>query len=261
MNRLHQIRAYITYWLDEIDERSLHSPFYFDLYNDVIKKNHSRPEYNAIENLRNKLLESKDEIDVLDLGSGAVLPSGKRSVSAMAKTSLSPRKYSQLYAALIRRFGCRQIIELGTSLGINSLYLAAAHGTTVTTFEGSPAIASYAQSTFEFAGCNNVRLIEGDINSTLPKFLASSPKVDFAFMDANHRFEPTLRYFNMLLPRIHHQSLVLIDDIHHNWEMEQAWTELKKYPTVYGSIDLFKVGILFFDPSLNKQDVVLQFRP
>jgi predicted O-methyltransferase YrrM len=259
MNRLHQLRAYLTYWLDQVDERSLHSPFFFDLYQDVIKKQQPLPDYEIIESLRKRLLESDEEIDVLDLGAGSVLPSGKRRVGKIAATSLSKRKYSQLYAALIRRFGSRQIIELGTSFGINSLYLSATAGTTVTTFEGSPAIASYARTTLEFAARSNVHIIEGDIATTLPRFLISAPKVDFAFIDANHRYEPTCRYFQMLLTRTHTQSLVLIDDIHYSAEMERAWTELKKSPTVYGSIDLYKVGILFFDPSLNKQDVVLQF--
>jgi predicted O-methyltransferase YrrM len=188
-----------------------------------------------------------------------MLPSGKRNVAAIAGTSLSPKKYSQLYASLIRHFGCKNIIELGTSLGINSLYLSATPGSTVTTFEGAPAIASYAHSTIEFAGRKNVHIVEGDIDTTLPRFLASSGKADFVFIDANHRYGPTLRYVQMLLSRIHTGSLILIDDIHYSTEMERAWEELKKYPTVYGSADLYKVGILFFDPSLNNQDVVLQF--
>ena len=111
----------------------------------------------------------------------------------------------------------------------------------------------------EFAGRTNVKIIEGNIDTNFPRFLSSSGKADFVFIDANHRYEPTLRYFQMVVPRTHTQSLVLIDDIHCSPEMERAWTELKKYPTVYGSADLYKVGILFFDPSLNKQDVVLQF--
>lgn len=259
MNRLHQIRSYLTWWLDHVDERSLHSPFFFDLYTDVIRKSSALPEYDIIETLRDKLRASSEEIEVLDLGAGSVLPSGKRKVSSIAETSLSSKKYSQLYALLINRFGCKNIIELGTSLGINSLYLSASPGSLVTTFEGSPAIASYAQSTIEFAGRTNVKIIEGNIDTTLPRFLAASSKVDFAFIDANHRYEPTLRYARMIIPRTHAQSLILIDDIHCSPDMERAWAELKKYPGIYGSADLYKVGILFFDPSLNKQDVVLQF--
>jgi predicted O-methyltransferase YrrM len=259
MNRLHQLRSYLTWWLDHVDERSLHSPFFFDLYTHAIKKSAPRPEHEIIETLRKKLLSSSEEIEVLDLGAGSVLPSGKRRVAAIAETSLSPKKYSQLYASLIRHFSCKNIIELGTSLGINSLYLSSTPGSMVTTFEGAPAIASYAQSTIEFAGRTNVKIIEGNIDTNLPRFLSSSGKADFVFIDANHRYEPTLRYVQMVLPRTHAQSLVLVDDIHYSPEMERAWAELKKYPTVYGSADLYQVGILFFDPSLNKQDAVLQF--
>jgi hypothetical protein len=78
-------------------------------------------------------------------------------------------------------------------------------------------------------------------------------------MDANHRYQPTLQYFERLLPKINETSIVVLDDIHYSREMEQAWQELKKHRIVYGSADLFRCGILFFDPSLNKQHVILQY--
>jgi hypothetical protein len=77
-------------------------------------------------------------------------------------------------------------------------------------------------------------------------------------MDANHHYEPTLKYFNWLLPVIHSMSIIIMDDIHYSAEMEKAWEEIKNHEQVHASIDLFRCGILFFDPSLNKQHVVLQ---
>ena len=77
-------------------------------------------------------------------------------------------------------------------------------------------------------------------------------------MDANHRYEPTVNYFNSLLRVIHTKSIIIMDDIHYSEEMEKAWKEIKNHELVHASIDLFRCGILFFDPSLNKQHVVLQ---
>lgn len=260
-NKLFAIRSYITYWLDQVDRHSLHSPFFYDFYTKVVKgKNPAHVKSDVIESLRKKLLHTNQFIDVHDLGAGSgILKTQQRNVKDIARTSLSPAKYAQLYARIIAHFNCKTIVELGTSLGINALYLASLPGANVTTFEGSQTIADIAESTFQSVGNPGIRLIRGDISKTLPQFISQSGKIDLAFIDANHRYEATIQYFRLLLPRMHEKSVLLLDDIHYTREMETAWDELRLHPLVYGSADLYRVGILLFDPSLNKQHVVLQF--
>jgi len=84
-------------------------------------------------------------------------------------------------------------------------------------------------------------------------------RFDLALMDANHRYAPTMRYFELLLKHVHHKSIIIADDIHLSADMEQAWRAMQQHELVYASADLYRCGILFFDPSLNKQHVVLQF--
>jgi len=261
MNKLFPIRSYITYWLDQVDRHSLHSPFFYDFYTKVVKgKNPVHVKSHVIESLRKKLLQTDQHIDVHDLGAGSgILKTHHRNVKDIARTSLSPAKYAQLYARIVAHFKYKNIIELGTSLGINALYLSSLPETHVTTFEGSDAIADIAESSFESAGKPSIHLIRGDINKTLPHFISQSAKIDLAFMDANHRYEATMQYFRLILPRLHEKSIVLIDDIHYTAGMQTAWNEIREHPLVYGSADLYRVGILLFDPSLNKQHVVLQF--
>lgn len=250
--RFFQTGRYISHWLDAVDEHSLHSPFFFDLYRQIIKAD-PKP-LDVAENLRSKLLNDTREIHVNDLGTGR---SGKRVIKDIACNSLTPARYSSLYRQLIERFNLRTVIELGTSFGINTLYLAAP-GTSVTTFEGSPEVASIASSTFEFANATNIKLSEGEIDKRLPEELQRISKVDLALLDANHTYAATVRYFNLLVRRIHTRSVMVIDDIHYSREMYQAWTEIKRNPLVHASADLFRCGLLFFDPSLNKQHVILQ---
>lgn len=252
-----RIKSFLTYWLEAVDEHSLHSPFFFDLYTTHIKPPPVPGEFEEIEHLRNKLLHDHRAIDVQDFGSKASKPS-KRTISRIARTSLSSKRYSTLYFRLASAVHATTLVELGTSFGINTLYLAQTPGATVTTFEGAPAIADIAGLTFEFAGSTNVRLVVGNIDKTLPEFLQHTRRVDFAFIDANHRYEPTLRYFEWLLKKVHESSVVVIDDIHHAPEMERAWNKIKQHRLVCASVDIFRCGILFFDPSLNNQHVILQ---
>lgn len=251
-----QIRSFLTYWLDSVDEHSLHSPFFFDLYTGVLKA--TVPDLTSIETLRTKLREDKRTIVVHDLGSRSDHKK-IRAISEIARTSLSPKKYSSLYYHIIHKYNHKTILELGTSLGINTLYLAAKKNSRVTTFEGAPEIASISTITFEFADAKNINLIEGNLDHTLADFLLTVKKIDFALLDANHTYEATIRYFKLLLSKVHEKTVIAIDDIHQSPAMEKAWQEILQHKLVYGSADLFRCGLLFFDPSLNKQHVILQF--
>lgn len=212
------------------------------------------------ESLRKKLARDPREIDVEDLGAGSKHVKGnRRKISDIASQSLSTARYSSLYLRMARHLDARNIVELGTSLGINTLYLARQTGSRVYTFEGSPAVAEIASLSFEFAGVNNIEMVVGNLENTLYTTLSRLPKIDLAFMDANHRLGPTLRYFELLLARTHHRSVIIMDDIHDSTEMEKAWSEVKRHPLVYTTADLFRCGIIFFDPRLTKQHVVLRF--
>jgi predicted O-methyltransferase YrrM len=251
-----QIKSFLNYWLDAVDEHSLHSPFFFDFYTGVVKG--TSGDYAGIESLRRKLLHDNREITVTDLGTKRHLK-GKRTIASIAKTALSEPRLSSVFHRIIQKYDHKAVVELGTSLGINTLYLASKPDTTVVTFEGSPELASIAAITFDFANAANIKLIEGNIDTTLPEHLLKHRRVDFAFIDANHAYEPTVRYFKSLLSKIHDRSVIVIDDIHASAAMEKAWKEIIENDLVYGSADLFRCGILFFDPSLNKQHVILQF--
>jgi predicted O-methyltransferase YrrM len=179
-------------------------------------------------------------------------------VSDIARTSTSQERYSRIYARLSSYFRCNSIFELGTSFGINTLYLSLSDGSNVTTFEGSAEIAAVARQSFEKAGAKNIRIIEGNLDTTLRSEVQSINHIDLAFMDANHRYEPTIRYFECLIQKMSERSIVILDDIHYSGEMERAWNKLKQHERVHASADLYRCGILFFDPSLNNQHVVLQ---
>jgi len=241
-----------------MDEHSLHSPFLFDLYTKVIKLNSG--EISEIENLRSQLLQDEREISVEDFGKGSKhLKTQNRKIQDIAQTSLSPAKFSQLYLRLALHCKSKNSIETGTSFGINTLYLAAKVDSKVFTFEGSEQIAEIADISFEFRSAKNIELIRGNIDTTLYSNLSRMPKADFIFMDANHQYESTIKYFEWLIMKIHHSSIMVIDDIHDNPGMEKAWKEICSHDLVYVSVDLYRCGILFFDPSLTKQHAVLQF--
>ncbi len=254
-----QLKSFITYWLDAVDAHSLHSPFFYNLYTKVIQSKEINSKFDSIEQIRNTLLKDAHVIQVSDLGSGSqVLKNSSRPVKDIARTSLSPVKYARIYERLCSYFQCKTVFELGTSFGINTLYLASSKEIEVTTFEGSSEIANLARQSFKKISAKNIRIIVGNLDTTLLPEIQLACNIDLAFMDANHRYEPTMRYFECLIEKMNERSIVILDDIHYSKEMENAWNELKLHPRVHASVDFFRCGILFFDPSLNNQHVVLQ---
>ncbi len=224
----------------------------------VIKASRQATSNKKIEAIRDSLLINQTPIEIQDLGAGSKLTANiKRSICEVAKNSLSPARLSRLFESILKYNDAQYIVELGTSMGLNTLYLAQKEGSKVFTFEGSKSLVNIALTHFELFEKNNIKLIEGNLDKTLPEFLQSTDKINFALMDANHRYEPTMRYFNLLVRRLNEKSIVVVDDIHWSKEMEKAWVELYQHKLVYGSIDLYRCGILFFDPALNKQHFIL----
>ncbi len=259
--KLFQLRSFITYWLDAVDVHSLHSPFFYDLYTQVICGPHVHDAVDAIEKLRHELLSSSEILQVVDLGAGSQHSKTTfRAVSDIARSSLSTPKHSILYRNLIHHVHAKEIIELGTSLGINTLYMASGNPhANVKTLEGSVAIAAIAQAQFDRSGFQNIVLVTGNIDETINGVVDKVAKLDIAFIDANHRYDPTLHYFETLLSKTHSKSIIILDDIHYSDEMERAWKVIRSHQKVYATADLYRCGLVFFDPSLAKQHFVLLF--
>jgi predicted O-methyltransferase YrrM len=266
MNMLntYQPLAYLRYWLRSGNAHGLHSPFVYGLYTTVICHDGEFGGYARIEARRHELLKSNKSISVKDFGAGSQVAGAggaQRRVRAIARHAAKPPRLAQLLFRLINHFQPATVLELGTSLGLTTAYLAAASSRSqIITFEGCPNTAAEARETFEKLDLKNVRLVEGNLDQTLPITLAELDKpVDFVFFDGNHRYEPTLRYFEQCLAKADENSVFVLDDIHWSAEMEQAWEAIKAHPTVTVTVDLFYVGLVFFRKTQPRQDFWLRY--
>lgn len=260
MRKLFPVFQFIRYWLHKVNEHSLHSPFLYRFYTEVIKTD-SKAGFEPLAQLRKKLLTSSETISVLELGAGSRVDNGStRKIADIARYASTPPSFSRLLHRIIAKQKFSTILELGTSLGQNTLYMhQACPNGTIYTLEGSPEIAQQAQLHFDAFGINNIHLIQGNIDDTLEATVQKIDQVDLAYLDANHRYEPTLLYFEQILPKLHDQSIVVIDDIHWSQEMNQAWKKLTNHPRVTLSLDLFEGGLLFFNTELKKEHYILDF--
>ncbi len=243
---------YIHYQLTSANAKGhgIHSPFIFELVTKVLGDKTAYEDYVAVEHIRRELLHSNARIPTIDFGagSGSSKASGaQRRLSSIAHTALKPPKFGQLFYRMSRYYKPANILELGTSLGITTAYLAKGNPEAkVITLEGAPAIAAVARQNFATLGSSHIQVVEGNFDQTLAGVLQPLKSLDLAYVDGNHRLEPTLRYFEQMKPLLHTDSILIFDDIHWSPEMEQAWERLKQDPLVRCSVDLFYIGILFF---------------
>lgn len=257
-------KKYIHYYTtaDNGNGHGVHSPFVFDFIVHVLNDKTGYPAYGRVEGLRRQLLTDEQLLTVEDFGAGSALGhTRQRKVAAIARHAAKSRKLSQLLFRIAHYYRPATILELGTSLGVSSAYLAMAHpGAKVVTGEGSGAVAEKARANFQQLALNNIQLVQGNFDDTLPAMLQQLGPVGLAFLDGNHRLEPTLRYFEQILSHTGEQSIVILDDIHWSDGMEQAWQQVKEHPAVTLTIDLFFVGLVFFRKDFKvKQHFSIRF--
>jgi predicted O-methyltransferase YrrM len=226
----------------------IHSPFVFGFVTKVLNDDRHFYAYNSIENLRRLMLSDPRQVVIEDMGAGSrVEKTRTRKVKDIASSSLKPKKYGQLLFRMVEQYSPGTILELGTSLGITTAYLATAEKkANIITMEGAAAVADLAEENFRKLQLDNIRMIRGNFDDTLQSTIADAGKIDLAFIDGNHRYEPTLRYYHELLPALHEYSILVFDDIHWSKEMEQVWNEIRQQPDITLTIDLFFIGLVFF---------------
>ncbi|MFV0606306.1 MAG: O-methyltransferase [Niabella sp.] len=255
---------YFKYYIHAANSKGhgMHSPFVFEFITKVMNDFTPYEAYQKTETLRKKLLQDKTELNVEDFGAGsATTKSNTRTIAAIARNAAKSKKFGQLMYRMVNHYQPKTILELGTSLGITTTYLAAANpNATVITMEGADSIATIALQNFKELGLQNIQLIKGNFDTTLPELLKATPPIDFAFIDGNHRQEPTERYFTQLLPHLHENSLLVFDDIHWSEGMENAWKNIVAHDAVKAYIDLFYIGIISFKTAFKeKQEFVIRY--
>lgn len=232
----------------------IHSPLLYSFVSTVLDTEKNYYYYRPIEQIRQELIASNEVVKFLELGQGRQ-GSRDRKIAEIAKTSLSPQWKCRILASVCRWKDPKRTMELGTSLGISTAYIAHSMGATSTmyTMEGNPSSARIAQHNFGRLGIDNIRLVMGPFEDTLEKTLEEAEQLDLVYLDGNHSEKATLEYFDKILPYCHDKTVIVMDDIYWSAGMESAWNSLKQQKQVTASLDTFQLGFLFFDPAFREK--------
>lgn len=238
----------------------VHSPFVSDFLNHTLEDQRAYYIFEEVSSLRETLGLNDDLIKIVDHGAGSQL--GEKQETTVCKiaryAAISPVS-GRLLFRIAKFVHPSSFLELGTSLGVSATYQIAANPKAkMVTIEGNPAIAAIARQNFQRLGLLQIEVLEGPFREVLPKVIQSHTSFDFFHFDGDHRYQPTIDYFEQCLQLCHKDSVICIGDIYWSAEMEKAWMELKQHPKVRLSIDLFHFGLLFLrSEQLEKEDFTL----
>ena len=241
----------------------VHSPFLYKLTGDVLRKDPKIPSSVPIESLRKECMGNREVIQKTDYGMRGAGPEGARypvSIREIAGSSLTPPRLARRLFRLASYFKATRILEIGTSLGITTAYLAIASPSgKVVTLEGCPELSRLAREHFHRLGLENIEVVEGRFEDGIQSALTQFGTVDLVYIDGNHRKEALLDYFSGCLKFIHNDTVIICDDIHSSGEMEEAWEEIIRRPEVTVTLDLFFNGWIFFRKESSREHFRLRY--
>jgi predicted O-methyltransferase YrrM len=152
------------------------------------------------------------------------------------------------------------LVELGTGLGISTLYLATGSpGTSLHSIEGNTDRAAFAAQLVSRNMLGPVSIHWGEMGEKLDEILPLLPGKFLAYVDGNHHYEPTISYLKSLIGRAGEEAIIVMDDIYWSREMHRAWKEVISWPEVRVSIDLFHMGVLLLRKDLQTAHLKIKF--
>lgn len=234
--------------------QSKRDPFVYEFYEKVVKyKTSGHPP--VIREYYKSLLNDRSLLDPKTPGAGTRKQYKELTVSRHARISSVNPKLGGLLAALVSYSKPDVIIELGTSFGISTMYMAAANpGARLVTVEGNPGIAAIASNGFRSGGFHNIELrncLFDDVINDLTQMITPDCMV---FIDGNHRYDATVKYYK----HFSDARIIVFDDIRWSKEMMKAWRMITKLAGSSVIIDLFNTGIILNSGIRKKYSFRLQ---
>lgn len=202
----------------------IHSPFVFSFITRVIEE---KTPYHAYEDVRNHM---KD----------------------FPALSFQENKTHRLLFKIVNYFNLKQILELGGGIGVHTLYMTAtASDIECLSVELTPSKYNQAQMLYNEWDRNIIQSEE--------PFPSINGKKDCIFVNLKNYNVSHNELVIYLLSLVHKDSVIIIDGIRTNRKLQTLWKMLVQQNDVIVSLDLFHLGILFFDKKYYKRNYKLSF--
>ncbi|MBN2482235.1 MAG: class I SAM-dependent methyltransferase [Bacteroidales bacterium] len=217
-------------------------------------------DYALIHQERQKLLKKKILIPVSIYGAGPHGYVKTRTLRDVVKRSSVSEKHGRLLYRISKYYKPEVVVELGTSTGLSTLYLALGHpDAQMITIEGNPMLCGIASGIFKAVAQDRIELMNITFEEALSLLDNQPMERALIFIDGNHTYEATRKYFDYFIGRAAEPFMMILHDINWSCEMTRIWNEIKSDPKVKTTIDLYYLGIVCNFKHFMKQNFVLRY--
>ena len=254
----YRIKSRLNFLLKSSNQHGIHSPFVYDLITKCFYDKTPFSAYHNLKALRNKLIYNQDLVKVKHYSeTSKVFQSNHQKISTIVKgEGSSYKKQKQLYR-ITNYFKPKNVLELGTSVGLGSAAMAiASNNSIIKTVEVNKNISDIAKKVFKSYQLKNIQIDTSSFKDFFKK--SNYENLDLVYLDGTCDKESTIENFNSLLKHSHNESVFIINNIYWSKEMTEAWNIIKKQKEITVSIDTFYWGFLFFRKEQPKQHFTIR---
>lgn len=236
----------------------VHSPFVFNLITKVIEERCQYYSFDDIGLVRKRLLFRQDEVTYPDRRQKGKIR--RRAIGRIVEREAIRPKHGALLFRLANYFKSKHILQLGPSMGLSTLYLTSyASDLKCIALENVPEFASIARIAFAEAAHNPVDLRVGRYKDLLPDALEDMVRLDLVFFNTLYEQQNNYWLFEACLKHVHGDTIFVFEGIKNSRKMREFWQEVCRHPEVTVTVDLYSMGIVFFNKKLHKRDYIVYF--
>jgi predicted O-methyltransferase YrrM len=262
IKKLSIVRRYAHYLMNAKHRKGhgIHSPFLYELISKVIFDKKHYHEYELFNAIRGELIHSQYFIEIEDFGAKSInFHKKKRRIADMVQKSSVNSKFGKLLFRLVHYYKPDVVVELGTSLGLSAIYMAAANNqATLLTIEGDEGLCTFAEHLFEKHNIKNIIILHGSFDDMLNKIANEYSCPQFVFIDGDHNYDATMKYYEHFI-NVMEEGIIVFDDINWSPGMRKAWHRIKNSTHVHATIDLFFMGIVIKRKMITQTHYCVRF--
>ena len=255
----HKIVSFFCFIIKSKNEHGVHSPFVFDLITSCFYKKNGKNDLTIFSDYKKQLSKNTLLLEILSFNfMSRLLLSHKSKRSRFFKNSEISNKRARLLIHLIQYLKPKNILEIGTGFGINTVVLSSAQrNSKITTLEENEQVVKAIKEMFEKNTVKNVKFLTGNFDITLPRVFNNNT-YDFIHFKGSCANKIILKHFESSLLSIDNNSVFLFENIHSNKESEKVWNYIKKHKKVTVTIDTFFWGFVFFRKEQEKEHFIIR---
>ena len=223
----------------------VHSPFVYDLITNVIEETCEFYAYHDISLVRLQLHQNEQFIQCRE----------KRITvkNALKRHGISTKEGKFLFR-LTNHYKPHTILSVGSSMGLVPLYLTRYDSTVqCITLECELDLAEIATQVLSKEKKPTFCIKTGTYRALLPESIAQLQQIDCVYIEKNVGVNDWDAIFEQCEPFIHESTFFVLAGIRSSTEKQYYWTQFRQHPSVTVAIDLYDLGLLFFQSKLHKQ--------